>query len=134
MISKWGKKAICFLSIIAIGIVLICNIFYINNIGNNEVSNIEYYGILNVIISFLIIGFIIFVSYRLEKIKIGKKLKIFFIVIALVLYIGIQVFWINNSVATPYADSEQLIVIANEINSGNGLSDYCKNYISYYPQ
>ena len=134
MISKWGKKIICFLSIIAIGIVLICNIFYINNIKDNEVSNIEYYGVLNVIISFLIIGFIIFVSYRLEKIKIGKKLKIFFIVIALVLYIGIQVFWINNSVATPYADSEQLIVIANEINSGNGLSDYCKNYISYYPQ
>ena len=134
MISKLGKKIICFLSIIAIGIVLICNIFYINNIENNEVSNIEYYGIFNLIISFIIIGLIIFVSYKLEKIKIGKKIKIFFIIIALMLYIGIQIFWINNSVTIPYADSEQLIVIANEMNSGNELSEYCRNYISYYPQ
>ena len=96
MISKLGKKIICFLSIIAIGIVLICNIFYINNIENNEVSNIEYYGIFNLIISFIIIGLIIFVSYKLEKIKIGKKIKIFFIIIALMLYIGIQIFWINQ--------------------------------------
>lgn len=134
MVSKWIKRVIYFLALIALLIVGILNIVYINKIANNEVSSIEYYGILKLLTSFIIAGVIIGVSYGLEKIKVGKKVRIGFIILALILYTILQIVWIAESVATPYADSEQLIVIAKEIINGNGLSEYCTNYMAYYSQ
>lgn len=134
MVSKWIKKIIYFLSLIAMLIILVFNIVYINQIANNEVSSIEYYRVLKLFISFIIAGLIIGLSYGVEKIKVDKKVKIGLIILALILYVVIQVIWITQSVATPYADSEQLIVIAKEIINGNGLSEYCTNYMAYYPQ
>ena len=134
MVGKWIKKILYFLSALAIFIVGILNIVYINQIGSNELSSIEHYGILKILISFIIVGLIIGVSYGLEKIKVGKKVKIGFIILALILYAVVQLIWISQSVATPYADSEQLIVIAKEIISGGGLSKYCTNYMAYYSQ
>ena len=134
MVSKWIKRVIYFLTLIAMLIVGILNIVYINKIANNEVSSIEYYGILKLLTSFIIAGLIIGVSYGLRRIKVGKKVKIGFIILALILYAIVQIVWISQSVATPYADSEQLIVIAKEIINGNGLSEYCTNYMAYYSQ
>ena len=134
MVSKWIKRIIYFLALVAMLIVGILNIVYINQIANNEVSSIEYYGLFKLFISFVIAGLIIGVSYGLEKIKVGKKVKIGFIIIALILYAIVQIVWISQSVATPYADSEQLIVIAKEIINENGLSEYCTNYMAYYSQ
>ena len=134
MVSKWIKRIIYFLALIAMLIVGIINIVYINQIANNEVSSIEYYGIFKLFTSFIIAGLIIGVSYGLEKIKVGKKVKIGLIILALILYAIVQIVWILQSVATPYADSEQLIVIAKEMINENGLSEYCTNYMAYYSQ
>ena len=134
MLSKWIKRIIYFLALIAMLIIVVSNIIYINQIDQSEVSHIEYYGILKIFTSFIIAGLIIGISYGLEKIKIGKKIKIAIIVIALILYAIAQVVWISQSIAMPYADSEQLMVIAKEIIDGNGLSEYCSNYIQYHTQ
>ena len=134
MLSKWIKRIIYFLALVAMLIIAIFNVVYINQIDFDEISNIKYYGILNLVTSVIIAGLIIGISYGLEKIKVGKKIKIAFIVIALILYAVIQVFWISQSIAMPYADSEQLMVIAKEIIAGNGLSEYCANYIQYHTQ
>ena len=130
MVSKWIKRIIYFLALIAMLIVGILNIVYINQIANNEVSSIEYYGLFKLFTSFVIAGLIIGASYGLQKIKVGKKVKIGLIILALILYAAVQIGWISQSVATPYADSEQLIVIAKEIINGNGLSEYCTNYMA----
>ena len=108
MLSKWIKRIIYFLALIAMLIIVVSNIIYINQIDQSEVSHIEYYGILKIFTSFIIAGLIIGISYGLEKIKIGKKIKIAIIVIALILYAIVQVVWISQSIAMPYADSEQL--------------------------
>lgn len=134
MLSKMIKRIIYFLALIAMFIIAISNLVYINQIDQNEVSNIQYYGILKLFVSLVIAGIIILVSYGLEKIKISKKVKITIIVIALILYASIQIIWISQSIAMPYADSEQLMVIAKEIIAGNGLSEYCSNYIQYHTQ
>ena len=134
MVSKWIKRIIYFLALVAMLIVGILNIVYINQIANNEVSSIEYYGLFKLFASFVIAGLIIGTSYGLQKIKVGKKSKIGFIILALILYSIVQIVWISQSVATPYADSEQLIVIAKEMINENGLSKYCTNYMAYYSQ
>lgn len=134
MISKWIKRIVYLLSLVAIFIITICNIVYINQISNYEVSNIEYYGIFKLFTSFMIAIFIIGISYGLGKIKVGRKFKIAIIILILLLYAILQVVWISQSVASPYADSEQLLVIAKEMMENEGLSEYCANYVQYYPQ
>ena len=134
MISKWLKRIIYAIAFIAITVITILNVVYINQISNTEVSNIEYYGIIRFLISILIALAIIGISYVLDKIKISEKLKIVLIIISIILYAGIQFFWISKSIAIPYADSEQLLVIAKEFLGQTGLSQYCANYIQYYPQ
>ena len=114
MISKWLKRIIYAIAFIAITVITILNVVYINQISNTEVSNIEYYGIIRFLISILIALAIIGISYVLDKIKISEKLKIVLIIISIILYAGIQFFWISKSIAIPYADSEQLLVIAKE--------------------
>lgn len=134
MLNKLIKKTIYFLALIAILIITIFNIIYINQISNNEVSNVEYYGIMKLIISLIIAIGIILISYGLSKIKLKRKIKIVIITLILIIYAIIQIVWINVAVATPYADSEQLLVIAKEMLGDEGLSTYCANYIQYYPQ
>ena len=73
MLSKMIKRIIYFLALIAMFIIAISNLVYINQIDQNEVSNIQYYGILKLFVSLVIAGIIILVSYGLEKIKIRKK-------------------------------------------------------------
>lgn len=134
MLSKWLRKTIYLLSFVAILLITIFNIIYINQINDYEVSNIQYYGILKLIISFLIAAIIIFISYKLKKLKLSKKIKITIIIFSVLLYAIIQIVWVYYSVAKPYADSEQILVIANEIMEDSGLSEYCANYVQYYPQ
>ena len=134
MISKWIKRIVYLLSLVAMFIITVCNIVYINQISNYEVSNIEYYGILKLFTSFMIAISIIGISYGLGKIKVERKFKIAIIILFLLLYAILQVVWISQSVASPYADSEQLLVIAKEMMENEGLSEYCANYVQYYPQ
>ena len=129
MLNKLIKKTIYFLALIAILIITIFNIIYINQTSNNEVSNVEYYGIMKLIISLIIAIGIILISYGLSKIKLKRKIKIVIITLILIIYAIIQIVWINVAVATPYADSEQLLVIAKEMLGDEGLSTYCANYI-----
>lgn len=134
MLSKWIKRMLYLLSLLAILTITIFNIVYINQISNYEVSNIEYYGFLKLFASFMIAISIIGISCGLDKIKVGKKFKIAIIILFLLIYTIVQIVWISQSVATPYADSEQLLVIAKEMMENEGLSEYCANYIQYYPQ
>lgn len=134
MLSKWIKRMLYLLSLLAILTITIFNILYINQISNYEVSNIEYYGFLKLFASFMIAISIIGISCGLDKIKVGKKFKIAIIILFLLIYTIVQIVWISQSVATPYADSEQLLVIAKEMMENEGLSEYCANYIQYYPQ
>ena len=48
-------------------------------------------------------------------------MKIGIVTICLLMYVGVQAFWISESISKPYADSEQLMLIAKEIIDGNGL-------------
>ena len=84
MLSKMIKRIIYFLALIAMFIIAISNLVYINQIDQNEVSNIQYYGILKLFVSLVIAGIIILASYGREKIKISKKVKITIILIALI--------------------------------------------------
>ena len=134
ILSKGIKKLIYFLALVAMLAIVIFNIIYINQIDIGEFSHIEYYGILKLVTSIVIAIMIILISYGLEKIKTGKKFKIGIVTICLLMYVGVQAFWISESISKPYADSEQLMLIAKEIIDGNGLSEYNANYIQYHTQ
>ncbi len=134
MVNKWLKKIIYGIAFVAIAAVLLFNIVYINNIDNGEFSSIERESILHLIFSIIIAIGIVIISYSICKLKIEIKIKKIVLIIGLLLYAGIQVIWIHQAIALPYADSDQVLIIARGMIEKGELNPYCFMYIQYYPQ
>ncbi len=134
MLSKWVKRFIYTIAFVAIAIVLLFNIIYINNIDKTEYSSIQVYPIIYLIASIIIGIGIAFFSYWIEKIKVSPKIKIASVIILLLLYALVQFLWIKNSIALPTADSEQVLIIAKGFLGKGELIPYCYMYLQYYPQ
>lgn len=134
MIHKWMKRFIYILAFVAITAVLLFNIIYINNINNSEISNIERYRLIYLIASIGIALVIITISYFVQKMKINGNIKKAIIILLLVLYACLQIIWIRHSIALPFADSEQILVIAKGFLGKGELIPYCFMYLQYYPQ
>lgn len=132
--NKWLKKSIYGIAFVAIVTVLLFNIIYINNIDNREISSIERYSLVDLSISILIAIAFIGISYFIQKLKISKNLKKAILIIGLLIYAIGQIGWIHQSKALPFADSEQILVIAKGMIGKGELNPYCFYYLQYYPQ
>ena len=134
MINKWLKRSIYLIALIAIAIVLIFNIVYINNINKSEISSIERYRITYLIISIGVAIGIVGISYLMQKIKIQTKIKKAIAILSIIIYTAVQIVWIKHSISLPFADSEQILVIAKGLLGKGELIPYCFMYLQYYPQ
>lgn len=134
MVNKWFKKIIYGIAFVAIATVLLFNLIYINNITNQEFSSIERYRIIYLIVSIGIAGVLVGISYGIQKIKIHKNIKIALTILSIILYVVIQIVWICQSIALPYADSDQVLIIARGMLGKEEMIPYCFMYLQYYPQ
>ena len=131
--DSWIKKVIALIAFFIVLFVLGINIVWINDVGLNEESQISVFGVKNIAISVGMAIVIVLISYLLEKIKTPQKVKIAVVILLLVLYGLAQVLWIQNTVGTQFADSQTVIITAEEIFRGQENLTY-RNYIQYYPQ
>ena len=131
--NSWIKKIIALIAFLIALFILAINVVWTNDVGLNETSQISFFGVKNIAISIGIAIVIVLSSYLLEKIKTPKKIKIAVVILLLVLYILAQVLWIQNTVGTQFADSQTVIITAEEIFKGQENLTY-RNYIQYYPQ
>ena len=127
------KKIIGVITFFTAFFILIINIVWINDVDLNETSQITYFGIKNIVISIGISVAIVVVSCFLGKIKIRRKIKVAIVILLLILYGVAQILWIQNTVGTQFADSQIVIITAEEIFKGQVDLTY-RNYIQYYPQ
>ena len=131
--DSWTKKVIALIAFFIVLFVLGINIVWINDVGLDEESQISIFGAKNIAISIGIAIAIVLSSYLLEKIKTPKKIRIAVVILLLVLYGLVHVLWIQNIVGTQFADSQTVIITAEEIFKGQENLTY-RNYIQYYPQ
>lgn len=131
--DSWTKKVIALIAFFIVLFVLGINIVWINDVGLDEESQISFFGFKNISISVGIAMAIVLSSYLLEKIKTPKKIRIAVVILLLILYGLVQVLWIKNTVGTQFADSQTVIITAEEIFKGHEDLTY-RNYIQYYPQ
>lgn len=131
--DSWIKRMLAIIAFLIALFILAINIVWTNDVGLNETSQISFLGFKNIAISIGIAIAIVLFSYLLEKIKTPKKIRIAVIILLLVLYGLAQVLWIQNTVGTQFADSQTVIITAEEIFNGQENLTY-RNYIQYYPQ
>ena len=131
--DSWIKKVIALIAFFIVLFVLGINIVWINDVGLDEESQISFFGFKNIAISVGITIAIVLSSYLLKKIETPKKIRIAVVILLIVLYGLAQVLWIQNTVGTQFADSQTVIITAEEIFKGQEDLTY-KNYIQYYPQ
>lgn len=133
-ISQFVKRSIYVLSGCISLMLIILNVIYINNIDNTEFSNIENYKLPYLGITICIIVIIFLISYFINKIKVSKSIKVISLIFLFGIYAIVQVIWIYRSVAVPFADSEQILIISKGFLGKQDLIEYCYRYLEYYPQ
>ncbi len=134
--EKLVKNTIAVIGLILCLIVLILNIFYITTIESNlsEKVNIEIYGIIELIIT---LAMIVIIYKILKKFKNGtysKNEKIKIIVIILILYIILQIVWINLRKANPIFDQQHVYETAVKMYEGKIEKLKGNWYLELYPQ
>lgn len=131
--KKYLKRIIIIIVFLVSLFILGINIFYINNINENEDSQINYMNVKQILISGILIICIIVFSLLYCKIHINKALKKIIILTLLFLYTVCQIFWIQNTFGEQFADSQIVITTAEEIYDNKKDLTY-KEYIQYYTQ
>ena len=134
--NKVIKLIIALLALIAIMLVSFLGFSYLVIIKNAMSENmvISYNNVLTIFSILAIFVLFSFTFYKLNKIKFKKNVKNVILAIFLILYIIIQVLWINIRNANPNYDQYYVYNIAVEISEGNIGNLTQKDYLQMYPQ
>lgn len=136
MVNKFVSKIITIISITCCSIILVLNILFSARIMDDisEVVTIKFSGIFKIIITLIIVGIILILSEKVNKFKISRKVKLILLSSFLVIYVLLQVCWINVRQATPSFDQKEVYSVAVKIYEGNLKDLENSQYLELYPQ
>lgn len=131
---KIAKNIVAIIGVFLCAIVFLLNIFCISMVDIYEVVNIKLYSVIELIISLIVIALILLISKilneKLSRIKMWKKVLIFIAV--LVVYVIIQVKWINVRDANPAWDQLWVYETAERMYNDN-IFLINKTYLQFCP-
>ena len=134
------KNIVIFIAFCLAIIVFLLNVIYIADVyhGWEEKVTISYFGILNLIVTLVILTVIVLLTCFLDKkmkqgkIKISKKQKIIILCILFIIYVIIEVIWICYRNSAPIADSMSVYEAAMQLFRGEDI--FNPYYFEYNPQ
>ena len=137
--NKFIRGTIFTVGLLLCTIVLILNIFIIAEIDDSlvearETVKLEIYNWKNLIITIGIVAMILIISSKIKGIVKSKKLKIFGIGFILIIYVLLQILWINKIDAFPIYDQEK-VYDAGVLMYEHKIEELLKSeYLEKYPQ
>lgn len=136
MIKKVIEKIVIIFAIITVGFIAISNLFFRSNILNDVSEQVDITQITTTIlaISFVIIGIILAIGVFTKKINFTKKTKIILLVCAIILYIIVNVLWIQTTKVEPVADQKVVHELAQKIANGEEEQLKKSEYLERNPQ
>ena len=136
--EKFFEKTISIIALISCVTVLLINIILKTNLGNYEIIKTDYCGYSEIALAIVTVCVVLLLSKVLNKIFLNKsKLKkvLLFSFVA-ILYLIVQIVWINTRYATPAYDQEFVLSIAEKMydNKYDEIGDWYTNYLERGPQ
>ena len=136
--KKFFEKTISIIALISCVTVLLINIILKTNLGNYEIIKTDYCGYSEIALAIVTVCVVLLLSKVLNKIFLNKsKLKkvLLFSFVA-ILYLIVQIVWINTRYATPAYDQEFVLSIAEKMydNKYDEIGDWYTNYLERCPQ
>ena len=129
------KKIIILITLITLISVLVVNILFTANIANDasEIVTISVNNIWTLLLS-IIIGLAIYsLGYFINKIN-KKYIRVILFVALLIIYLVMQIVWINYRNIYPLADQAYVFEYAQDLYTGNEESLINSQYLELYPQ
>lgn len=130
------KKIGSLIGILFCFVIFILNIFYVSKIADDilEGVNIKLYGLINLILTSLIVVIILIISKKMNEIKMSKKSKILICIVCMIVYIATQIYWINIRNATPVGDQKTVYSATVSMYKENWNELEHSKYLELYPQ
>lgn len=137
--NKFIRGTIFTVGLLLCTIVLLLNIFIIAKIDDSSVEarervKLEIYNLKYLIITFGIIAIILIGSSKLKRIFKSQKLKMIGIGSILIIYVLLQILWINKINAFPSYDQERVYDTAVLMYEGRTEDMLKSEYLEKYPQ
>ena len=100
------KRALIIIGSFTCLIVLLLNVFSISVINPAESSTLSLYNIKDLALNLIVIFLVLFLNriYYKKFSNIKKSTKVFVIILVLIIYVLLQIYWINIRGATPNHD------------------------------
>ena len=136
--KKFFEKTISIIGIISCAIIFFINVFLGAKLDNSEIVKISSSNLVDIILSLLMICTILLFSKALCKMFENKPKikKIIFLSVIAILYLTVQVVWINIRHATPSYDQEFVLTIAEKMydNKYDEIGEWHVDYLAKCPQ
>lgn len=134
--NKMLNQIIMIIGVILLGIVFLENLLFTSVLSDdiNEHVDIIFLGLFNIFITVLLVVGIYEVCKKINTININKKIKISVFVIFILIYIAVQIVWINYRNLAPVGDQLSAYQAAQTLYESDGENLANSGYMERYPQ
>lgn len=134
MVKNTISKTLIVLSILIIGIITICNLFFTAKIDKSEIVHLGFSEPIMIVATFILTTVILFIAIITNKYHFTKKTKIVLIIIGTIIYLIFNIMWIQLSKVEPVADQKEVNDIAILIVNNETEKLKENNYLELNPQ